>query len=110
MAIGLLIRDLRLGLNWSQGQLANRLCAVSGRTSLTREDVSRWERGKVIPGPFWIDHLANVLEVPTNALLGAATVARVDRRAFLSLAALTTAHGPLAAEMVASVPDQTRCR
>ena len=76
---------------------------MSGRPSLTREDVSRWERGKVIPGAFWIDHLATVLQVPSRALLEAATVARVDRRSFLGLAALTAVHGPLASEMVASV-------
>lgn len=103
MTIGPLIRDLRLGRRWSQGQLADRLCAVSGRPSLTREDVSRWERGKVIPGRYWIDHLATALDVPAEAIREAATLAQVDRRAFLSLTALTAIHGPLAAEMVASM-------
>lgn len=103
MTVGPLIRDLRLARNLSQGQVAERLCAVSGRPSLTREELSRWERGKVIPGPFWIDHLAAVFEGSSGALREAATLARVDRRAFLSLTALTAIHGTLAAEMVASV-------
>ena len=103
MTVGALVRDLRLGHKWSQSQLADRLCDASGRPSLTREDVSRWERDKVIPGSFWIAHLATVLEVRSDALVEAANLARVHRRAFLSLTALTAVHGVLAAEVVASV-------
>lgn len=103
MTAGRLVPDLRLGRNWSQGQLATQLCLVSGRPSITREDVSRWERGKVIPGSFWLDHLAVVFDVPPAALREATSLSRVNRRAFLSVAALTATHGPLATEIVAGL-------
>jgi transcriptional regulator with XRE-family HTH domain len=103
--VGALLRDLRVAQGWSQGRLAGRLCAVSGRDCLTREDVSRWERGKVIPGGYWLGHLASVMQVPSGVLEEEARVSRVDRRAFLNLTALTAVHGRLAAEMVATVAD-----
>lgn len=103
MTIGPLIRDLRRQHHWSQGQLADLLCADAEQCSLTREDVSRWERGKVIPGTYWLDYLARVLEVPLEALREAASLSRMNRRSFLSLTALTAAHGAAAIEMVASV-------
>ena len=68
-----------------------------------QRDVSRWERGKVIPGRFWLDHLAHVLGIPVTALHEAASLSRVNRRAFLSLTTLAATHGSLAAEMVSSV-------
>lgn len=101
--MGALIRDLRVAQGWSQGQLAGRLCEVSGRDCLTREDVSRWERGKVIPGRYWLGNLASVVHVPCGVLEEEARLSRVDRRAFLSLTALTAVHGKLAAEMAATV-------
>lgn len=103
VSVGALIRDLRTTHGWSQGHLAGLLCDASGRSSMTREEVSRWERGKVIPGPYWIEHLSVVLAVNRNVLLEETRISRVDRRAFLSLAALTAAHGKVAAELVASV-------
>lgn len=103
MSLGTLIRDLRLAADWSQGDLAVKLCAASGRCSLTREEVSRWERGKVIPGSFWMHHLAGALCVPAAVLIEEARLDRVKRRSFISLAALTVAHGKRATEMVASV-------
>lgn len=85
MAIGGLIRELRLALGWSQGRLADALCAVSKHATVTREEVSRWERGKRSPGPFWLRHLATMLDVPLAVLEND----KVDRRAFLSSAAAT---------------------
>jgi hypothetical protein len=43
------------------------------------------------------------MQVPSGVLEEEARMSRVDRRAFLSLTALTAVHGRLAAEMVASV-------
>lgn len=63
-----MIRELRLAHGWSQGRLADKLCEVSRHSTVTREDISRWERGKRTPGPFWLRHLATVLEVPLTAL------------------------------------------
>ena len=76
-----LIRDLRLGLGWSQTRLADELCAVSGYDSITRETVSRWEHGKRHPGRFWLRHLADTLQVPLYVLEG-----HVRRREMLKLA------------------------
>lgn len=92
MLVGELIRDLRLTLGWSQGRLADELCRTAAHTTVTRSDVSRWERGKRRPGPFWLRHLATVLDVPLQVLEGG----DVRRREFIaSLAA--TAIAPLAA-------------
>jgi transcriptional regulator with XRE-family HTH domain len=80
-SIGEMITELRSGLGWSQGRLAEELGRVSGHPSITREYVSRWEHGRKVPGPFWIGHLAAVLQVPRWVLEG-----RVKRREMLRLA------------------------
>jgi transcriptional regulator with XRE-family HTH domain len=63
-SVGEVVFALRSNLGWSQGRLAEELGKVSGHPSITREYVSRWEHGRKIPGPFWIGHLAAVLQVP----------------------------------------------
>uniref|UniRef100_A0AAU2UZI9 Helix-turn-helix domain-containing protein n=1 Tax=Streptomyces sp. NBC_00003 TaxID=2903608 RepID=A0AAU2UZI9_9ACTN len=68
MTIGELTKILRSGKGWSQADLAERLCNASGRPTLTREEVSRWESGKRSPGRFWLPFLADVLSVPREAL------------------------------------------
>jgi transcriptional regulator with XRE-family HTH domain len=68
VSIGEMIAGLRSGLGWSQGRLAEELGRISGHPSMTREYVSRLERGRKIPGPFWIGHLAALLQVPRWAL------------------------------------------
>lgn len=78
---GEVIRSLRCGLGWSQGRLAAELRRTSGHPTVTREDVSRWEHSRRVPGPFWITHLAAALQVPQWALEG-----RVQRRDMLKLA------------------------
>jgi transcriptional regulator with XRE-family HTH domain len=105
MALGALIRDLRLAQGWTQQRLAERLADATGRgDGLPGTDqVKRWERGAVIPGPAWRKHLAHVLDVPLPALEAEATLSRVDRRAFLSLTALTATHGRVASDMLCSV-------
>jgi hypothetical protein len=47
---------------------------------VTREIVSRWETGKRVPGPWWLRHLATVLQVPLERLEHAG----VDRRRFFT--------------------------
>ena len=79
-SIGEVIAGLRCGLGWSQGRLAEELGTVSGHPSITREYVSRWEHGRKVPGPFWIEHLAAVLQVPRWVLEG-----HVKRRDMLRL-------------------------
>jgi transcriptional regulator with XRE-family HTH domain len=80
VALGALVRDLRLAHGWSQGRLAGALEAASG-VPLGREYVSRWEHGRRRPGRFWLRHLATVLQVPLAVLEEGA---RVDRRTFLT--------------------------
>jgi transcriptional regulator with XRE-family HTH domain len=83
--IGALIRDLRRTHGWSQSSLAERLCRAADHATLTREDVSRWESGRRCPSPFWLRHLAAVLDVP----LALMETLDVDRRSFLAAAAAT---------------------
>ena len=78
MDIGELIRDLREGRGWSQAKLATEINRQYG-TTLTREYVSRWERGKVEPRGFYLAALSRVLDVPLAVLEG-----EVDRRTFLT--------------------------
>jgi transcriptional regulator with XRE-family HTH domain len=92
-ALGAAIRDLRESLGWSQSQLASALCKVANHTTVIRENVSRWETGKRVPGRWWLSHLATVLQVPIEILERAG----VDRRHFL-----TTIAGASIAPLVAS--------
>ncbi|WP_020666364.1 helix-turn-helix transcriptional regulator [Amycolatopsis nigrescens] len=64
----------------TQDALANLLAEASGNQSVTREEVSRWERGKRIPGPYWRDWLCRSLELPQDRLEHAAVAARLCRR------------------------------
>nr|WP_232376314.1 helix-turn-helix transcriptional regulator [Amycolatopsis aidingensis] len=64
----------------TQCTLADRLSTVSGNYSVTREEVSRWERGKRIPGPYWRSWLSLALELPRTDLEKAAAAQRHSRR------------------------------
>lgn len=103
MALGALIRDLRQAHRWSQTDLANALCLTSGHPTISREEVHRWEVEKVIPGRFWLAHLATTLNVPLDVVTEEARLSRMNRREFLSLSALTVAHRKLASELTASI-------
>lgn len=100
-ALGCLIRDLREALGYSQGRLAEVLNELSGTATLTREYVSRWERGVRNPSRFWLPHLATALQVPLRGL----ETENVRRREFLRLAAaVPMMHAPdTAAELLASI-------
>jgi transcriptional regulator with XRE-family HTH domain len=80
MELGELIRELRRFHGWSQGDLADGLCKAARAETVTRHEVSRWENGKRTPGPYWLRHLATVLEVPLTAL----EADPVERRTFLT--------------------------
>ncbi len=75
-----LLAERRTARGWSQDDLAARLHAMSGNDSVTREEISRWERGKRIPGPYWRSWLSRVLETPCAELELAAAVTRRQRR------------------------------
>ncbi|MGR6321157.1 helix-turn-helix domain-containing protein [Micromonospora soli] len=99
--LGPLLAELRSARGWSQQRVAAALCAASGVPTLTRHEVSRWERQRRLPGDFWLGWLAVVLGAPGELLteaaahsrrLGAvpAAIDRVGSRARVAL--LTLAH------------------
>lgn len=59
----------------SQRQLAETLCRVSGTVSVTRHEVSRWERGERVPD-VWLSALSIALNVSLHTLERAAAHAR----------------------------------
>lgn len=64
----------------TQRELADLLCEISQNDSVTREEVSRWERGKRIPGPYWRAWISAALDVPHAEVDRAAVLARESRR------------------------------
>ncbi|MYU12921.1 helix-turn-helix domain-containing protein [Streptomyces sp. SID8361] len=75
MWFGTYLARLRRATGRSQRQLAERLCALSGLDSVTRHEISRWERGTRVPDA-WLATLAQALGVPTGGLEAAAAYAR----------------------------------
>lgn len=69
------LAQLRRARGMSQRQLAESLGTVSGVPSVTRHEVSRWERGGRIPAS-WLPLLAREFGVPQRELERAAAVAR----------------------------------
>ncbi|MCI4061820.1 helix-turn-helix transcriptional regulator [Micromonospora sp. R77] len=74
--LGPFLAELRLARGWSQQRIAAELCAASGVPTLTRHEVSRWERQLRLPGDFWLGWLAVVLGVPGELLTDAAARSR----------------------------------
>ncbi|MFC8719044.1 hypothetical protein [Kitasatospora sp. NPDC057198] len=60
-----------------------RLCELSGNPDGTpgRDQVKRWETGKVVPGDYWVGLLASALGVPSADLEQEARATRAERRA-----------------------------
>ncbi|MEV7021844.1 helix-turn-helix transcriptional regulator [Kitasatospora sp. NPDC093558] len=107
--IGDLIRDQRLALGLTQQSLSDRLGQEDGNGNGDgqpgRDQVKRWESGRVTPGKRWLACLSTVLSVPLAELSAAATAARMERRAFLSAvgAAIPRARKVELREMLASI-------
>ncbi|WP_205855766.1 helix-turn-helix domain-containing protein [Phytoactinopolyspora endophytica] len=78
--VGVMIRRVRILLGYSQYEIADLLVEISGNWSLTREEVSRWERGKRIPGPYWRGWISEVLRLPRGDVDAAAHIARNARK------------------------------
>ncbi|MEU6240394.1 helix-turn-helix domain-containing protein [Streptomyces sp. NPDC047024] len=87
---GAYLASLRRHSERSQPQLAAALCAASGTRSITRNEVSRWERGARVPEA-WLPFLATVFGVPLREVEQAAAYARGDTLATLPGAASTLA-------------------
>jgi transcriptional regulator with XRE-family HTH domain len=69
--IAALLTRLRRARGWSQLTLAEKLCAASETATVSRHEISRWERGQRTPGPFWLGWLALVLDAPLGLLQAA---------------------------------------
>lgn len=80
--LGPLIRTLRLRAGWAEDDLARALVAASGRNTITRTEVWRWEveyEGRTA-GPLWLPHIAHVLNVPVCRLQAARAASKAARR------------------------------
>jgi len=75
-SLGALMARIRVSQGRSQLRLAELLCAASGTATVTRHEISRWERDLRVPGTHWLRWLAVVLDVPLVALERAAAVSR----------------------------------
>ncbi|MET9064482.1 helix-turn-helix domain-containing protein [Streptosporangium sandarakinum] len=73
-----LIRQARQAKDLTQAGLADRLARVSGQSTITRNEVSRWERGRRLPMA-WLPWLSIVLDVPLAVLDQAAVLSRARR-------------------------------
>ena len=78
-SLGALLARVRGEQGVTQLRLADRLCAASGQATVTRHEVSRWEREERIPSGYWLGWLAVVLDVPLEELERAAGQARRGR-------------------------------
>jgi transcriptional regulator with XRE-family HTH domain len=78
-SIGGLIARVRDENGVTQLRLAARLCACAGVSTITRHEISRWEREERIPSGYWLAWLAVALDVPLGDLERAAAVARRRR-------------------------------
>jgi transcriptional regulator with XRE-family HTH domain len=77
--LGALVARVRMEQGISQLRLAERLCAASAQPTVTRHEISRWEREERIPTRHWLGWLAAVLELPLVELERAAAQARRAR-------------------------------
>jgi transcriptional regulator with XRE-family HTH domain len=63
-AFGRRLAQLRRRRGLSQRQLADQLCLVAGVTTISRNEISRWERGVRLPAKAWLGWLSVVLDAP----------------------------------------------
>ncbi|RLU82055.1 transcriptional regulator [Streptomyces griseocarneus] len=86
--IGPLIRSRREELGLSEDDVARRLADRSGRDTVVRNDVWRWEteyEGRT-PATWWLVQLAVVLDLPEDRLRRARVTSRRARREALTAA------------------------
>jgi transcriptional regulator with XRE-family HTH domain len=78
--IGALLARMRAERGITQLRLAERLCGSAGVCTVTRNEVSRWERGERIPSSYWRGWLAATLDLPRDQLDRAAAISRDQRQ------------------------------
>jgi len=77
---GTMIAAARRRCGLSQRALADRLCMATGMATVSRHEVSRWERGTRLPSAYWLDPLAALLGIDRADFNRAVVRARRDRR------------------------------
>ena len=77
--IGPILARVRRIRQWSQADFADQLARTSGMATVTRHEVSRWERGERVPSAYWLRWIAAVADEPLADLEQAAAVARALR-------------------------------
>jgi transcriptional regulator with XRE-family HTH domain len=77
---GTMIAAARRRRGLSQRALAGRLCMATGMATVSRHEVSRWERGTRLPSAYWLDPLAALLGIDRADFYRAVVRARRDRR------------------------------
>jgi hypothetical protein len=77
--LGLLLLRARRSRARSQQRIAEELCAVAGTSTVSRHEISRWERGERLPSPYWLAWLGVVLDLPIRDLERAVAVTRGGR-------------------------------
>ncbi|WP_327241747.1 helix-turn-helix domain-containing protein [Streptomyces sp. NBC_01320] len=75
-----LLRQLRRNADRSQDEQADAINTASGRATVTRREVSRYENGENVPTNHTLGHIAVACGVPLEPLLREAKAARVRRR------------------------------
>lgn len=79
ISLGELIAGRRRDLGLSQRDLADAVCRASGRVTVTRHEISRYERETRLPAATAAPALAAALGLPEAALRRAAGFARTRR-------------------------------
>ncbi|MFE6031012.1 helix-turn-helix domain-containing protein [Streptomyces niveus] len=75
-----LLRQLRCNAGRSQDEQADAINAASGRATVTRREVSRYENGENVPTNHTLGHIAVACGLPLEPLLREAKAARGRRR------------------------------
>jgi transcriptional regulator with XRE-family HTH domain len=78
-SLGAVLARARLQSGRSQLRIAELLCAAAGVVTVSRHEISRWERGIRIPSHYWLCRLALVLEIDLTELERIAGLARRNR-------------------------------
>ncbi|HEY1487112.1 MAG TPA: helix-turn-helix domain-containing protein [Micromonosporaceae bacterium] len=78
---GALLLRARRARGRSQDRLARQLCAAAGVDTVSRHEISRWEREERIPTPYWVDWLSVVLGIDAADLERAIAHTRSRRAA-----------------------------
>lgn len=79
-SLGPLLTRARRALGRSQHDLAVQLCEASGLDTISRHEISRWEREERIPTRFWRPWLAAALGLPVGDIEAASAETRARRR------------------------------